>query len=242
MMHRFRNEINDLSERVNHVESKMGKFPTSFNNLVNTYTEKEEEIDCVKVKLADLEERSRQNNVKIRGITETIQPTALKNYFVQLMAVFLWDTSQADLIIDHIHRLPKPAHLPDMVPWDTIVCVHFFNVKEELMIATRNTASYPQLYADLSFFNDLSQFTMMRRKSLSTITNHHITYKWDHPVKLVATKDKRTYNVRTLEEGLSLVRKWKILHPPDQPASRTQTRHRAQPDWKDGDPLDKMCI
>lgn len=58
---------------------------------VDAHTEKG--MDWVKAKLADLKNHYRQNNVKIRGIPETIQPSALKGYFVQLMAAFLPDPS-----------------------------------------------------------------------------------------------------------------------------------------------------
>lgn len=30
-----------------------------------------------------------------------------------------------ELIIDRIHRLPKPPHLPETIPRDTIVCIQF---------------------------------------------------------------------------------------------------------------------
>lgn len=59
---------------------------------VDAQEEKDEEMDWIKAKLADLEDCSRRNNVKIRGILESIQPAALTDYFVQLMATFIPNT------------------------------------------------------------------------------------------------------------------------------------------------------
>lgn len=86
------------------------------------------------------------------------------------MVAFLPDTLPGELIIDRIQQLPKPSHLPETIPSDTIVLIHFYYVKEKLMRATRNATNYPQPYNTLSFYADLSQYTMLQRKSLSTIT------------------------------------------------------------------------
>lgn len=183
VVHNFKAEITDLSDRVSNIESEMGEFTTSFNDLVDAHREKVEDLlKWMKAKLADLEDRYRRNNMKIKGIPESVQPLALKEYFAQLMAAFLLDTPTADLVTNRIHRLPKPPHLPDNTPRDTIGRINFFHVKERLMEATRNISSYPQPYANLTFYADLSQYTILKRKNLSTITkpisNHQITYKW----------------------------------------------------------------
>lgn len=49
----------------------MGEFASHFNELVDVHSEHEEDVEWIKAKLADLEDRSRWNNLKIRGIPET---------------------------------------------------------------------------------------------------------------------------------------------------------------------------
>lgn len=68
----------------------------------------------MKAKLADLEDRSHRNNVKIRGIPEAVKPAALKDFFTKLMSAILTEAAPPELLIDRIHRLPKPPNLPDM--------------------------------------------------------------------------------------------------------------------------------
>lgn len=60
---------------LNILNLKWGKFTTTFNNLVDAHNEREDDVEWIKAKLADLEDRSRHNNVKIHDIKETIKPT-----------------------------------------------------------------------------------------------------------------------------------------------------------------------
>lgn len=97
------------------------------------------------------------------------------------------------------------------------------------MRVTRSTSAYPHPYTDQALYADLSQ-TMLQRKNLSTITkplrNHQITYKWDHPVKLVVTKDNKSYNIRSVDEGISWLYQWKILDPVKQPQRNRYGRNQ----------------
>lgn len=133
------------------------------------------------------------------------------------MRIFLPGAPPAELVINRIHCLPKPTHLPETTARDTIIRIHFFHIKERLMWATRNSAEYPHPYTKLSFYADLSQYTMLKHKNLSTITkplrNHQITYKWGHSVKLVITREDKSFTIRPVEEGLSILRQWGSLEP-----------------------------
>lgn len=47
----FKNDINDIGERVTHIESKLGEFATSFNDMVDVHHEKKKKMmDWVKAK------------------------------------------------------------------------------------------------------------------------------------------------------------------------------------------------
>lgn len=51
----------------------MGKFASSHNTLdVDVHNDQEDGMEKLKAKVADLEDRSRRNNVKIRGMPESV--------------------------------------------------------------------------------------------------------------------------------------------------------------------------
>ena len=72
-MQKFHTDIQEVESRVDHIECKMGEFASTINYLVDAQKENEDEMEGVKAKMADMEDRSRRNNMKIRGIPESIQ-------------------------------------------------------------------------------------------------------------------------------------------------------------------------
>lgn len=81
----------------------------TFNTMVDSHDKHEDDIECLKSKVADLEDCWRHNNLKIRGISESVQLFQLHHY--------VWDISKAvmpplyseDRIIDKNLMVPKPT-------------------------------------------------------------------------------------------------------------------------------------
>lgn len=72
----------------------MGDFTDGQNDLVDAHFELEDEIKHLKLKVADLEDRPRQNNIKFHGIPENIKNTDLKQFLRQMIRDLLPETSQ----------------------------------------------------------------------------------------------------------------------------------------------------
>lgn len=71
-------ELHQVGSRVTHVESKMAEYAESFNDIVDAHNAREEDIDWIKAKVAELEDDSRHNNLQIRGIPETVTQESLE--------------------------------------------------------------------------------------------------------------------------------------------------------------------
>lgn len=136
-MHKFSTELRSVSDKVTHIEHRMGEYATTINDLVDANEAKEDDIEGIKAKMADIEDRSRKNNVKIRGVPKTVKQQDLRDYVTQLFTAILPDLSALDYTFDRIHRLPKPTYLSDNIPRDVILRLHFYRTKERLMAASR---------------------------------------------------------------------------------------------------------
>lgn len=66
-----------------------------------------------------MEDRSRRNNLKIRGIPESVQQSDLGPYAATLFKNLIPSLTDLDVTIDRTHRLPKPSHLSDHISRDT---------------------------------------------------------------------------------------------------------------------------
>lgn len=126
----------------------------------------EEEMEIIRGKIADMEDRSRRNNMKIRGSPESVRQGDLRTYATSLIAEILPDLTALDITIDRIDHLPKPSYLPEQTPRDVILCLHFYHTKEQKMAAMRTKERIPPQYHNLQFYADLSPLSK-RGKALS---------------------------------------------------------------------------
>lgn len=204
MFSAFKSEIVHVNNRMGRIEHQMSAMTVTVNDLVDGHDHTRDEQQWVRAKMADLENRSRRNNVKIRGIPETIVPADLIAYARKIISQLLPDLPPMETIIDRIHRLPKPSHLPPEVPRDTLMRVHFYHAKDMLMAKSRRLGQLPAPYTKLQLFADISQYTRNQRRQLQTITkplnNHKIPYQWGFPTKIVVTKNGVKHNIHSFLE------------------------------------------
>lgn len=137
----FKSEVSEVNKRVSHIETKIvEEFASTFNNLVYVHNDIDNEIMRMKIKMVDSEDRLRRNNVKIRGI----KSPDLKEYFTNIMKDTLPNATLEDLLIDCIHRLPRPKHIPSHLLRNTIVRINFYHIKDQFMSATKYCDNLPQ--------------------------------------------------------------------------------------------------
>lgn len=87
---------------------------------MNAHNDLVEEFKMLKLKVADLQDRSHRNNIKFNGISESVKATELRPFLQRMIGDLLPSISPYNIIIDWDHRLPKPAYLPDRIPRDVI--------------------------------------------------------------------------------------------------------------------------
>lgn len=81
----MKSDITEVGNRVNHVQHKMAEFSTAHNDLVDANNEKEDELELLRCKMADLEDRSHRNNVKLCRVAKTVPPVELYQFVQQLI-------------------------------------------------------------------------------------------------------------------------------------------------------------
>lgn len=89
----------------------------------------DDEMEKFMAKVADIEDCLRR---KLRGVPESVQSAQLNQYACDLIRTVLPSIPASEIIIDRIHRLPKPSYLPANIPRDAIMRIHFYHVKDQL--------------------------------------------------------------------------------------------------------------
>lgn len=125
LFHKISSDLHNMENRVQSDEAKMCECTETIKDLADAYDDTKEDHLWIKYKLADLEDWSRRNNVKLWGIPESVMQNELHNYARTLMSTILPNYSEINLTIDRIHFIPKSAHLADSVPRDVLMRIHY---------------------------------------------------------------------------------------------------------------------
>lgn len=97
---------------MDHLKHQLSNYATAYIELVDAHQHQAEEMQLITAKMADLEDRSRRNNLKIRGIPETVPPAELSSYLQQFFKLLVPSLTTLDFTIHRAHRIFKPAHIP----------------------------------------------------------------------------------------------------------------------------------
>lgn len=120
-MHTFDKEPRNVYTKVDHIEKKIVEFATTINDLVDASEGKDEEMEWIRDKIADMEDRNRRNNLKVRRIPESIAQVDLCSYVTTMFKASLRKESDLNVTVDRIHHLQKPPHLPNNLSQHTLL-------------------------------------------------------------------------------------------------------------------------
>lgn len=107
---KFQVQLEQIEERTDQIERKISEYLSAYSDLVDDHESHSADLLRMKNKLADLEDRSRRNSLKFRGILESVPPSELTLYIQQLLKMLLPNERTQDLILDRPHRNFKPTH------------------------------------------------------------------------------------------------------------------------------------
>lgn len=130
-----------MGERVSQIEDKMGKYADFFYTLLDTNAVHEDDLQWLKAKVPDLVVRS-HSNIKICGIPESVQLAKLTHYVQDLFKSVAPSPMPEDLTIYRIHRIPKPAYLPQAVPHDVLLRILFFRLRKRSFLLSNKLTSF----------------------------------------------------------------------------------------------------
>ncbi|CAH2328808.1 Hypothetical predicted protein [Pelobates cultripes] len=114
----IRKGFQELETRTSHLEDTVGDLMGAQKESDTRLSKIEEQLHNQETKIADAEDRSRRNNIRLRGVPEEIAPHNLTAFAVELFHALLPDIPAEMFLLDRIHRLPKPQHLAPSTPKD----------------------------------------------------------------------------------------------------------------------------
>uniref|UniRef100_A0A8C5R7Q4 Uncharacterized protein n=1 Tax=Leptobrachium leishanense TaxID=445787 RepID=A0A8C5R7Q4_9ANUR len=201
----IRKDIQEIGDRTSHLENKMSEMADAHNAMAAAVESLESKLLQCTNKLADLEDRSRRHNLKIRGIPETIHPRDLMAYVTDLFTHLLPGVAPDTLLMDRIHRIPKPPSAPQKAPRDVILKMHYYKPREDVLRAMRKPEILGSQYDHLEIYPDFSKVTLQQRRLFRPLTmalrDAGILYRWGFPTKLIVLREGVTTVLTSPTEG-----------------------------------------
>ncbi|CAH2285191.1 Hypothetical predicted protein [Pelobates cultripes] len=191
----IRLEIQAIGNRTAVLEVRVEAVAKAHNDLLIQSSEWGTRLDALEVAFEDLINRSRRNNIKIRGIPETRDEGPVQNLVLEIFRPLLPDIPEPRWEIDRAHRLSGGPRRNDERPRDIIVRFHYHSTKDAVV---RKCRGMEAIYREkvLQIFQDLSPSTLLKRRQWKPIADHlrlnHIPFAWGHPFKLLAFHNEQT--------------------------------------------------
>ncbi|CAH2319207.1 Hypothetical predicted protein [Pelobates cultripes] len=196
--------LTDLTKRTQALENKMEEVTATTSTHEASIKELQEQFTYLEDMQEDLNNRSRRNNIRIRGLPEPSTPEALTAILHEAFSSLLPDALPSDLLLDRAHRALRPPSSSPTQPRDIIIRCHYFHIKEAIMRATRETPLQIEGHT-VQLYHDLAPTTLRKRRELKPLTQalqaQGIRYSWGHPFKLMVRHNNRTFTLTKPSEA-----------------------------------------
>ena len=128
-MDRFQERADKQEGRLTEVESRVSTIEDSHRVLDTRLPEIQKELHLLKAKNEDLEGRSRRNNIRIIGLSESISPRNMEEFIEKLLIdLFGRDCFSSMMVIERAHRSLATKLRPGQPPRPIIA--RFLNYRD----------------------------------------------------------------------------------------------------------------
>lgn len=185
--------VSGHGERITSLEANAGSVDSRLLSLEATYAELITVSEKLKAKTADLEARSRRNNLRIIGLPESIEGPRPTDFFSALLAQLLGeDVLPTPPVLDRAHRSLAPKPKQGERPRPVIVRFHDFQTKERVLREARKRRSaLLYLGKPVAIFEDFIPEVMAQRAAyrevMAALYKRGLKPSLRYPAKLYIT-------------------------------------------------------
>lgn len=238
------NNISKVSDQVQRIEGEVAAVSSHQETQDNVITQHTQQIHMLFAIAEDHENRNRRNNLRIRGIPETISTAQILPTLKRLFNDLLETEETSPIEIDRAHRTLGPKNQDPNRPRDILCRLHYFTVKEQILRKARDRGNILLDGCQIQLLADLSKMTLDKRRALRPLLDmlreHSISYSWGYPFQLQVRLDGSLLLVRTpadvpdfcsaLRLPTVTIRDWPYVPlPPQRPVQRRRGRSPPSP-------------
>lgn len=197
-IHAIKQEVHFLSDRLTVGETSLS---TMDRRVAVLETQHRSQVEMLVGLQLHMEDRSRRNNLRLRGLPEATGPADLADTVADIFQRVAGDQIQGRLEFNRIHRALGPRSEDPARPRDVICRLHHYAHKDIIARKAWETQDLELDGAALTILPDISRATLQRRAILKPLLDlarrHNATYRWGFPLSVTFRKDQRSFTLRS---------------------------------------------
>ncbi|CAH2296310.1 Hypothetical predicted protein [Pelobates cultripes] len=181
-------EIQAIGVRTEALESRLEEVVTAHNSTTTATNALLTRVAALEMELEDSSNRTRRNNMRVRGLPEEVQDGDLEQVMVECFRASLPQIPDHLWHIDRIHRALRAKGPQNSPPRDIIIRWHFYSTKEAILKRSRNH-QYTYKGKELQIYQDIAPATLARRREWKPVADlvraKGLRFAWGFPFKML---------------------------------------------------------
>lgn len=210
----IKTEVKQIAHHIDKLEETNNQIISHAEYLETTISNQQKDLYQLKLHLDDLENRSRRNNLRLKGIPESVPDKEIPLLLTQIFNELLGLPEDNDVGLQRAHRVYRPRSSENDRPRDVLCCLLCFRTKEEILAKSRIAKKIEHDGSEISIFQDISRFTLYLRNLLQpftrTLRDRNIKYRWLFPFGLLLTYQNKSFSIKTPGDMREISRKLDI--------------------------------
>lgn len=199
----------ELLEKVESVEETVLDHESRISSLEEVMAALKDENSALKLKVDDLEGRSRRNNIKIIGIPEQEEGGKPTEFVAALIPQLLGnDNFKSPVVVDRAHRTSRPLPKEGAKPRAIIARIHFYREKE-LILRLRRERQLDFKGNKVFIFPDYTPDVMRQRRefaeALKMLREQQVEHSLLFPTKLRIKHKDQVKIFTTVGEAMTFI-------------------------------------
>lgn len=184
----LKEEVGSISTKMVSLESEMASVKQKMGALENSSHTSQQNLINMALQLMDLENRDRRNNLRFRGIPESVEDKDLHATVTAICNHYLDRAPNEFIELDRVHRVFRRRNVDNTRPRDVLCRIHFFVIKERVIRKAWDKGPMKLEESEVLVLQDLAGKTLAMRRALKPILDvlkkKGALYTWGYPFNI----------------------------------------------------------
>lgn len=200
-IHKVQEEVSKIATKLSEVEEDLRNVKEIIKDTAEATQDTKNGVTNLALQVLDLENRNRRDNIRIRGIPESVGQEELGEIVTSILNYYLDRPPNEPVKIERMHRVAGSRSARGGPPRDVVCKLHHYPQKDAIIRAGWEKGPMEVRGAQVIILQDLASKTLYMRKLLKPLLeiarSKNISYRWGYPFALTLRKENRSFTLRT---------------------------------------------